>query len=328
MKAPVFGVKNVPVIQKIDLSTLEKGKKYRFLLHIVTDGMSLPIYVPLLIAIGNKPGPVLGLTAAVHGNELNGIPVIQRLFKEIDLDKLSGTIIGVPVANVPAYLRRTRRFLDGVDINHIMPGTEKGNVSGIYAFRLVDRIVRHFTYLVDLHTASFGRVNSYYIRADMHQEITRQMALLQNPQIILHNPPSDGTLRGAANEMGIPSITLEVGNPFTFQRGLIREGLTGLHNLLHYFDMIKSVIEAPDNLPVICKASEWLYTDDGGLLSVLPQVNTMVKKNEVIGRIHNIFGDVVREYHAPDDVIVIGKEVNPVNQTGGRMVHIGHPGEP
>lgn len=328
MKAPVFGVKNVPVVQSIELAGLERGKKYRFLLHIVTDGMSMPIYVPLLIAIGNKPGPVLGLTAAVHGNELNGIPVIQRLFKEVNLENLRGTLIGVPVANVPAYLRRTRRFLDGVDINHIMPGTANGNVSSVYAYRLIDKIVRHFTYLVDLHTASFGRINSYYIRADMKQEITRQMAILQNPQIILHNPPSDGTLRGAANEMGIPAITLEVGNPNTFQRGMIRDGLTGLYNLLHYFEMVKSEIEEPDTSPVICKSSEWLYTDDGGLLSVLPQVNTLIRKGELIGRIHNVFGDVVREYHAPADGIVIGKEVNPVNQTGGRMIHIGYPGEP
>lgn len=328
MKAPIYGVKNVPVIDRLELDKLEAGKKHRFLMHIVTDGMSMPIYVPLLVAKGLKPGPVLGITAAVHGNELNGIPVIQRLFKELSLDKLCGIVVGVPVANVPAYLRRTRRFLDGVDINHIMPGAPNGNVSGVYAFRLFDRIVRHFNYLVDLHTASFGRVNSYYIRADLRHEVTRQMALLQNPQIILHNPPSDGTLRGAANEIGIHSITLEVGNPHTFQRGMIREGLTGLHNMLHYLEMVHTVIEEPDHQPVICKSSEWIYTDDGGLLTVLPQVNTMVRKGEVIGRIHNVFGDVVREYTAPSDGIVIGKEVNPVNQTGGRMIHIGFPGEP
>lgn len=328
MQAPLFGVRKVPVIHQLNLSELQRGSAYRFLLHIVTDGMSMPIYVPVLIAVGKRPGPVLGLTAAIHGNELNGIPVIQRLFKELKLDDLRGTIIGVPVTNVPAYLRRTRRFLDGVDINHIMPGDEKGNVSGVYAYRLVDRIIRHFNYLVDLHTASFGRVNSYYIRADMKQEVTRQMALLQNPQIILHNPPSDGTLRGAANAMGIPAITVEVGNPNTFQRGMIREGLTGLHNLLHYFEMVSTAIDVPEQEPVICHSSKWLYTDDGGLLTVLPMVNTMVKKGEPIARLHNIFGDVVREYLSPADAIVIGKEVNPVNQTGGRMIHLGFPGEP
>lgn len=320
--------RTIPIIDRLDLDKLPRGKKFRFLMHLVTDGLSMPVYVPLLIATGNRPGPILGLTAAIHGNELNGIPVIQRLFKELDTEKLSGTLVGVPVANVPSYLRRTRRFIDGVDLNHIMPGDEHGNVSSIYAFRLIDRIVRHFEYLVDLHTASFGRVNAYYIRADMKHPVTRQMALLQHPQIILHNPPSDGTLRGAANELGIHAITLEVGNPNTFQRGLIRDGLTGLHNLLHFLNMVKTEIEEPETEPIICKASKWLYTDEGGLLTVLPPVAAKVKKGDVLARIHNLFGDVVREYKAPTEGVVIGKEVNPVNQTGGRMLHFGFPGEP
>ncbi len=319
---------SIPVIERLDLEKLPRGEKLRFLMHIVTDGMSMPVYVPLLIATGQRPGPVLGLTAAIHGNELNGIPVIQRLFKELDVEQLRGTVIGVPVANVPSYLRRTRRFIDGVDINHIMPGEEHGNVSSIYAFRLVDRIVRHFEYLVDLHTASFGRVNSYYIRADMKNPVTCEMALLQHPQIILHNPPSDGTLRGAANALGIHAITLEVGNPHTFQKGMIRDGLTGLYNLLHYLEMVSSEIEEPETEPIICKSSQWLYTDEGGLLTVLPPVAARVKKGEIIARIHNVFGDVVREYFAPSDGVIIGKEVNPVNQTGGRMLHLGIPGKP
>ena len=123
--------------------------------------------------------------------------MIQRLFREIDVNELRGTIIGVPVVNVPSFMRKKRRFNDGVDLNHIMPGKKNGNVSQIYAYRFIERLVKHFDYLIDLHTASFGRVNSYYVRADMEQEATKELALLQNADIIVHNPPSDGTLRGA-----------------------------------------------------------------------------------------------------------------------------------
>ena len=170
--------------------------------------MGMPIRVPLIVARGKKDGKVLGLTAAVHGNELNGIPVIQRIFKEINVQELKGSIVGIPVINVPALLRKKRRFIDGTDLNHIMPGKPDGTVSEVYAWRIVNRIVKEFDLLIDLHTASTGRVNSYYIRADMEDETVQKMARLQYPQIIVHNPPSDRTLRGTAGEMGIPAINL------------------------------------------------------------------------------------------------------------------------
>ncbi len=311
------------VVRNLDLAAVKPGTLTRFLLHIVTDGLGVPVYVPVMVARGEKEGPVLGLTAAVHGNELNGIPVIQRLFKEINVDRLQGVIVGVPVVNTPSLLRNRRRFIDGTDLNHIMPGREDGNVSQVYAYRLVNRVIRHFDYLIDLHTASFGRINSYYIRADMEDGMTRQMALLQNAQIIVHNPPSDGTLRGAAEELGIKAITLEVGNPNTFQKGLIRSGLTGIHNTLSYLGLTGVEIEKPEIPPVLCRSSYWMYTDMGGILSVHPGVAERVKKGQQIASLRNIFGDLIKEYYAPEDGIVIGKSVSPVNQTGGRILHLG-----
>lgn len=259
----------------------------------------------------------------MHGNELNGIPVIQRLFKEINIEELNGTIVGVPVVNVPSLLRKKRRFIDGTDLNHIMPGKPNGNVSQVYAWRVVNYIVKEFDYLIDLHTASNGRVNSYYIRADMKDELVRKMALLQNAQIIVHNPPSDGTLRGTADEMGIPAITLEVGNPNTFQKGLIRDGLTGIHNLLGYFGMLDCEVEEIDTNTVLCENSYWIYADTGGIMTTHPKVTDIVKKGDVIATMRNIFGDIVQEYIAPADGIVIGKSISPINQTGGRILHLG-----
>jgi predicted deacylase len=283
----------------------------------------MPIHLPILVARGHEEGPVLGLTAAIHGNELNGIPVIQRLFKELKIEQLRGTIVGVPVVNIPSLLRHRRRFIDGTDLNHIMPGREDGNVSEVYAYRIVNRIIRHFDYLVDLHTASFGRVNSYYIRADMKEPVTRQMALLQNAQLIVHNPPSDGTLRGAADALGIHAITLEVGNPNTFQKGVIRSSLTGIHNLLNYLQMTEGSIEKQSVPPILCRRSYWLYTDTGGILTVQPAVTERVVKGQLVATLRNIFGDLVKEYFAPEDGVVIGKSVSPVNQTGGRILHLG-----
>jgi len=196
-------------------------------------------------------------------------------------------------------------------------------VSEVYAWRIVNRLLMEFDYLLDLHTASNGRINSYYIRADMDDPTVRKMALLQNPQIIVHNPPSDKTLRGTAGEMGIPAVTLEVGNPNTFQKGMIREGLTGIHNVMNYLDLITCPIEEPEEEIVICKSSYWMYTDMGGIMTVYPKVTQLVKKGEVLATMRNVFGDLLKEYLAPEDGIVIGKSVNPINQTGGRILHLG-----
>ncbi len=310
-------------INKLDLESIPSGIISRYFLNLVEDGMGAPIKLPLIVAKGYTDGPVIGLTAAVHGNELNGIPVIQRLFKEIDVKKLKGVIIGAPIVNVPSYLRKKRRFLDGVDLNHIMPGKETGTVSQVYAWRVVNRLVKHFDYLLDLHTASNGRVNSYYIRADMSDETVRKMALLQNAQIIVHNPPSDGTLRGTADELDIPAITLEVGNPNLFQKGMIRDGLTGIHNLLGHIGVTDSEVEEISDETVLCKRSYWIYCDSGGLLAVHPNVTEIVEKGDKIATLRNVFGDVIKEYFAPERGVVIGKSVSPVNQAGGRILHLG-----
>lgn len=313
----------IQVINELNIEDVPRGVVSKYWLQLVTDGMGVPIRLPIIVARGFLDGKTLGLTAAVHGNELNGISVITRTLKEIDATKIRGTIVGVPVVNIPSLLRKKRRFIDGTDLNHIMPGKEDGNVSQVYAWRFVTKILKEFDYLIDLHTASFGRINSYYIRADMSDEITKKMALLQNPQIIVHNPPNDGTLRGTAHEMGIPAITLEVGNPNTFQKGMIRDGLEGIRNVMKFLDITDNEIEEPDEEILLCDNSYWIYTDTGGLLTVYPKVAEKVKKGQEVATLRDVFGDLIKSYYAPEDGVVIGKSVSPINWTGGRILHLG-----
>ena len=319
----LFTLKSTTLINSFNIEDTPKQTISQYWLKIISDGTGRAISVPIMVARGKADFPILGVTAAIHGNELNGISVIQRLFREIDVKELNGVIVAVPVMNMPAFIRYKRRFNDGVDLNHIMPGKENGSISQVYAFRLMDRIVKHFDYLLDLHTASQGRINSYYIRADMKHPVTRKMALMQNAQIIVHNPPSDGTMRGAAEELDIPAITLEVGNPNTFQKKLIKSGVEGIHNVLAYLGMTEDEIENSEKMAYLCKRSYWIYTEKGGLLTVHVNLVQLLKKGELIATLRDIFGNIIEEYYAPEDGIVIGKSVSPVNQTGGRILHLG-----
>jgi predicted deacylase len=323
MKHPSQNGAAPPSLPALEIGDTPKGTVSRFFIDMVESGTGQPLSVPVIVARGKKPGPVVGITAAVHGNELNGIPVIGRLFQEIRVEHLSGTIIGVPAVNLPGFLSGRREFSDGADLNRQFPGKPVGTCAQVYAYRFMERVARRFEYLIDLHTANFGRVNSLYVRADMTDKVPAWMARLQQPQIIVHKHGSDGTLRGAVAALGIPAITVEVGNPQLFQQGLIKSSLSGVHNVLGHLNMLPLNEEPPAKEPVICTRSRWLFTDAGGLLEVYPQVADFVKKGDLIAKLTDIFGDVLREYRAPENAVVIGKNVNPVAQTGTRIVHLG-----
>lgn len=314
---------DIAIIKELHLASLPKGVvSYRWL-HIVSNGIGQPILVPIMVAKGEKDGPTVGLTAVVHGNELNGMSVIQRFFNSVELEKLSGTVVGIPVVNVPSLLVGERRFTDGQDLNRIMPGKKNGNTSDVYAYRVVQRMISKFDYLLDLHTASFGRVNSYYIRADLSSKIAYELARIQNPQIILNAPPADGTLRGAAADLGIQSITIEVGDPDRFQKGMIRSGLTGVYNTLSYLKMYTDSVKQSNDDPVVCDKSRWIYTEKGGILQIHVSLVEEVKKGQLIATLRDVFGKTVEEYLSPENGIVIGKSVNPIAQTGSRIIHLG-----
>ncbi len=317
-------------VTELNLDKIPSGEVRRYQLEVMRDPLSTPVCIPVMVARGARPGPVFGVTAAVHGNEVNGIPIIQRLFAELDLTQLSGTVVGVPVVSVYAFAAATRTFFEGFDLNRIMPGRADGNVGQVYAHRVLERLVKHFNYLVDVHTASFGRVNSLYVRADLRHATSRRMAFLQSPEIIVHNEAKDGTLRDAAMEMGIAAITVEVGDPLRFQRRMIKDSLYGLRAILHEFGLLDSAPpESDEDEPtVVCGSSAWIHADAGGLLEVLPDTAETVEEGQTIARLSNPFGDVVATYRAPHAGIVVGKSTNPVCRTGSRVLHLGVPTDP
>jgi len=124
-------------------------------------------------------------------------------------------------------------------------------------------------------------------------------------------------------ELGIAAITVEIGNPGVFQKRFVKNALIGVTNIISSLRMISDDHSLPEYQPVICDRSYWIFTTKGGILHVLPEVNTWVRKGELIATIHSIFGQLIQSYHAPEDSIVIGKEIDPVASSGARIVHLG-----
>lgn len=325
--APVVKRRDEPpreiVRERLLTEEMPRNAVTRAAIELVRDGLGQSISVPVLVARGRREGPVLGITAAVHGNELNGLRAIHDVFDRLDVDQLRGTVVGVIAVNVPGLHNHKRLLTDGKDLNHIFPGHPNGDVAQVYAHRFVDRVLSSFDFLVDLHTASFGRVNSLYVRADLKDDACARMAYLQRPQIIVHNPVSDRTLRGTAMELGIPSITVEIGDPQRFQPNFIRSCANGIRRVMADARMLSMRAVKEGDEPILCGRSFWIYADRGGLLEVIPKPTDHVEKGEVVARLRNAYGDVVREYAVPSAGVVIGKSVNPVGPTGARILHLG-----
>lgn len=308
------------------------GRRSNLLLSLSQRALGTPIQVPFVILRGTQPGPVLGISAAVHGNELNGIPIIHNVLDTIDPEELRGSLVCAPVVNVPGFEAGIRRFpVDGVDLNHVFPGKADGTPSSQYARSFTTTFLDPIDYLIDIHTASEGRVNTMYVRADFHSIAAREMALLMNPQIVLHSRSGDGTLRNAASQAGVPSITVEAGNPSVFQGRMALEGELGVLRIMKALGMINS-FEEPEEVvvrePVICKSSRWLRTHSGGLLRSEFQLADSVKKRQRLGVIHDVFGEEGEEFYAPHDGVVIGMSRNPLSVPGMRFCHLGVAGEP
>lgn len=326
-----IGQEEIQRIEEIQLDKIAPNQIKKYWLKMIDNGLGQPVYIPIIIAKGKTEKPVLGLAAAIHGNELNGIRVIQEVFEELDVDSLNGTIIAVPGLNAISIPLHIRRYIDEEDLNRNFPGKEKGNRSQHYVWQINEKLLPKFDYLVDMHTASFGRENTLYVRADLNDPRIKKMAELQDADIILNNKgiPSVNeqiaatrTMRAEAMLKGIPTITVEYANPQVYQPEIIERGKIGIQNLMSWLDMAPTKVKSTDK-PVLCKKSYWLYIDQGGYLEVLPALNQQVQQNELIAILRNPFGDIIENYYAPEAGIVIGKSSNPINMSGGRILHLG-----
>ncbi len=308
--------------QAIDLNEFELGERKDFFLHLYEFATGAPVRVPFIVARGKLPGPVLGITAALHGNELNGIKIIQNLLEDLDLETLRGTLVCAPVVNVPGFDRGQRYFSDGLDLNNYFPGKFNGQPAEQYARSFVSTFLPPIDYLVDIHTASQGRLNTLYVRVDREAEKANKMAKLFNPEIILQSKGGDGTLRNAAKKKGIPSITVEAGNPNVLQGKMVFDGENGVKNIMRDLEMIEGDIKLTRK-PVICKSSSWIRTTGGGLLEIKFGLGDKINKKQLLAYTIDPFGNILQEYFAPYAGIVIGRAAYPVAIPGTRFCHLG-----
>ncbi|WP_370210033.1 succinylglutamate desuccinylase/aspartoacylase family protein, partial [Alloalcanivorax venustensis] len=196
-----------------------------------------PLNVPIHVIHGRRPGPVLLVSAAIHGDELNGVEIIRRLLRHSSLNRLNGTLLAVPVVNVFGFIHKTRYLPDRRDLNRSFPGSETGSLGARMAWQFKTQVLDRATHAVDLHTGAIHRANLPQIRADLSNDDTAAMAAAFGVPVVINSVLGEGTLREVAEAQGIPVITYEAGEALRFDESSIRAGVKGVLNIMHHLRM-------------------------------------------------------------------------------------------
>ena len=282
-----------------------------------------PTQLPIRVIRGKKDGPIVFISAAIHGDELNGIEIIRRFRKLNILKRLRGTIILVPIVNVYGVMTLSRYMPDRRDLNRSFPGSVKGSLASRIAKIFYDEIVSKCDFGIDLHTASIHKSNLPQIRTNIDNQFTLGLAKAFEAPVVLHSELRDGSLRSVAGENGIPVILYEAGEALRFDEVSIRIGVKGIVNVLRENNMLPKIAkEKGGKTPIILRNSTWIRSNEGGILRTIKALGETVTQGETIAYIDEPLGDESFEIKSNFDGVIIGKSAIPLVQEGDAIFHI------
>ena len=225
---------------------------------------------------GREPGPTAFVLAAIHGDEINGIDIVRRMIFDLDHDKLIGTLIAIPVVNIPGFLAQSRYLPYHRDLNRFFPGKRKGNNAERFAFRLLTEIIEKCDFGMDLHTAASGRMNLPHVRGDMSHPQVRKLARAFGAAVMVDQPGVKGSLRREATDRGVPTILFEAGETARFSPKISMAGLRGVLSVLSEMGMWPEYAAVRPPFQVIVKSSDWVRAEKGGILDLVVKPGDLI----------------------------------------------------
>jgi len=300
---------------------IKPGETQEILLKISEFYTSNPVNIPLTVIRGHEPGPSVFLTAAIHGDELNGVEIVRSVIQELDHNKINGTLLCLPVVNRFGFLTHSRYLPDRRDLNRHFPGEPRGSSADRIAAIIFMQVVANADYGMDFHTAAVGRTNLPHLRADLSRREVRRLARAFGTEVIVDKPGSPQSLRAASVAAGVPAILYEGGETFRFQRRNIRKGIAGSYNVLAALGMLPIPPKEP-KLQVIVKKTEWVRAERGGILDLIAQPGELVYEHEELAVIENPFGREVSTVVAPFTGLVLGTTTRPMVSPGDAICHL------
>ena len=280
--------------------------------------------IPVLTVCGARPGKTLVTTAGVHGDEYEGMEAIHRAFEALDPSSMTGTFVAVPAVTLPAYWMACRvNPLDSRNMARVFPGSADGSASDRLAARLLDRVLRHASLYVDLHSAGRGShwltlcgFSNYGSQADTARAAARCFGapvVWEHP----HVPDSRGRTINATNDLGIPSIYTEAWGGGHARPEDVDCYARGLANVLKFLD----IADLPAaGLPEPYEPLELYGSGDtdksvsatkSGLVWLQVKPGDRVQAGQKLAFIRDLEGRIIEEIVSPQDGFVVGVRATP-----------------
>ena len=303
------------------------GNKRHLRVEISETYLGDPIEIPVTIINGIEDGPRVFLTAASHGDELNGVKILQETAHKYDPGDIHGTLVCLHVLNIPGYLAQQRYIpIYDQDLNRSFPGKQSSTTAERMANEIWTRFVSQCDFGIDFHTSTRNRTNMFHVRADMGNDAVDRLARAFGANLILTGTGDQGSLRTVATNNGIPTITVEMGKAQRFEPPLIGRALDGIESVLAEYDVLPdAAVEWAGWLEVIETArveKTWLRAEEGGLVDMQWGPSPIVMQGETICTISDHFKREEHAVTAPFTGIIVGFSENPVAQPGHPLCHL------
>lgn len=283
-----------------------------------------PIGVPMRVMRARKGGPVVFVTAAVHGDELNGMGVIHEIMFGSQLQLVAGTLILVPVVNIFGFETLNRYMPDRRDLNRFFPGFKNGSLTSRVAYLLFEEIARRSDYGIEIHSAAQPRTNFPNVRGDLKNADVRRLAWAFGCELIIDGKGPEGSFRREATKAGCPTIILEAGEPLKIESDAVDVGVRGVLNVLRELGMMEGEQVRPSYQVRVNRAT-WVRAEVGGILRFHVRPGEPVEEGQRIATNASVFGERQNVLVAPCDGIVLGMTTLPMVKPGEPVCHIAVP---
>ena len=311
-----------------------RGQAVRGALKVAEAADGSPVNLPVAVVTGAKPGPVVWVEAAAHGDEYGGPRALQDVLKTLDPGQMSGSVVAVMITNVPAMrgLQRVNPNLDDLsDFGSVFPGRDRFATERIAA--AITREVKRVgaAAFVDLHTGGDRFQQHPFVMytlagkvpADRYDALARGFGvptLWRDEQKIFAD---DATTIFAAE--GIPAFLVEVGGGQPLDPKDIRFQADAVRSLLRTMGVLPGGAPPRGASPrTIITGYKIVTNAKGGFFEAAVKPGDRVKEGTVLGRIYDAYGDVAETLAAPAGTdIVLGVSTYPAAATGGWLFELG-----
>ncbi len=282
------------------------------------------VEVPVIIERSKKPGPVVLLTAGIHGDEINGVEIVRQIIsKGINKPRI-GSVICIPIVNIFGFLNMAREFPDGRDLNRVFPGTKHGSLASRFAFQFVKKILPIADFCLDFHTGGAARFNAPQIRVKKGDEQSLKYARIFNAPFTMHSKTITKSYRETCAKLGIPVLLFEGGKSLDSNKDVAKHGVDGAMRILSHLEMLNPKFEYPDvqKETVVVESSSWLRAKYSGLLHVKIPCGQHVEKGEYIATITDPYGKFRHKIKSTNEGYVINVNESPIVYQGDAIFHI------